>query len=154
MSIAWKYLNKRAGTTQAIKDYNSMKFIMESTDDEIKKSYEGMLNVGSQQIDGMPHVHNPKAGEERITKGIDEIDVLKERYRQAVAYMEWFQPAWGQLSEDEKFVLRTFYIGEDKYQGSSAVDIVCSKQHIERSSAYNRKNRALNHLSVLLYGKE
>ena len=65
-----------------------MQFIIDHTDDEIKAAYQKMSGMSSPQFDGMPHSHNPQAGEERIIKGIEEIDVLKERYRQAMEYME------------------------------------------------------------------
>lgn len=152
MSIVWKYLDKRRGAVQAVKDYGSMRFIIENTDDEIKKVYSGMTGLGSPGMDGLPHAHDPKAGEERLVSSLDEIDVLKERYRQAMEYMAWFVPAWGSLDEDERFVLSTFY-KEEAYGKESAVDIICEEYNIERSSAYNRKNRALNHLVTLLFGK-
>ena len=74
--------------------------------------------------------------------------VLRERYRQAKEYMEWFQPAWDNLSEDERYVLEQFYWREDQ-------NIYTIFEHfgIERSSAYNKKNRAVQHLTLLLYGK-
>ncbi len=40
----------------------------------------------------------------------------------------------------------------EKYGGSAIYDI-CDHFGIERSSAYNRKNRALSHLVTLLFGK-
>ena len=36
MNVVWKYLDKRAGAVAALKDFGSMKFIIENTDDEIK----------------------------------------------------------------------------------------------------------------------
>ena len=152
MSIIWKYLDKRSAAVDALKDYGSMKFIIGHTDDEVKSAYEKMGGVSSPQLDGMPRSHNPQASEDRIVKGIEEIDVLKERYRQAVEYMAWFLPAWNELTEDERYVLQTFY-GEDNQYGASAIYAVCDRFGIERSSAYNRKNRALSHLAVLLFGK-
>ena len=92
------------------------------------------------------------AGENRILKGIEEIDVLKERYRQAVEFMEWFQPAWNTLSDEEQVVLELFYISGDGNQ-TDAVLAICERFYIERSSAYKKKDRALTHLAVLLYGK-
>lgn len=151
MSIVWKYLDKRSAAVDALKDYGSMKFIIDHTDDEIKAAYQKMGGVSSPQYDGMPHSHNPQAGEDRIMKGIEEIDVLRERYRQAAEYMEWFVPAWNELTEDERYVLETFY-SEDERQTDSIYDI-CDHFGIERSSAYNRKNRALGKLVTLLYGK-
>lgn len=152
MSVIWKYLDKRAGAIEAIKDYGSMKFIIEHTDEEIKAAYEKMSGMSSPQLDGMPHSHNPQAGEERIIKGIEEIDILRERYRQAVEYMNWFVPVWNELSEDERYVLQAFY-SEDNEYGSGAADDVAEHFCIERASAYRRKNRALERLTVLLFGK-
>ena len=110
MSIMWKYLDKRSATIAAIKDYDAMQFIINSTDDEIKRVHEKMTSVGSPKWDGMPRTHNPQAGEERILAGIAEIDILKERYRQAVEYMDWFKPAWEQLSDDDQYCLETFTV--------------------------------------------
>lgn len=104
------------------------------------------------KFDDMPHVHNPTAAEDKILSGIEEIDVLKERYRQACEYLEWFIPAWGQLSEEEQYLLKTFY--SDTSSATGAVYDICDRFRIERSSAYNKKNRALEHLQVLLFGKE
>ena len=90
MSIMWKYLDKRSATIAAIKDYDAMQFILSSTGDEIKRTYEKMTGIGSPNYDGMPKACNPQAAEDRIIKNIDEIDIIKERYRQAVEYMDWF----------------------------------------------------------------
>ncbi len=152
MSIAWKYLDKRRGAVQAVKDYGSMQFIIENTDEEIKKVYSKMAGVSSPGMDGMPHAHNPRSGEERLVSGIEEIDVLKERYRQAVEYMDWFVPAWESLTEDERYVLRTFYEC-DVFSMELTADSIAGHYNIERASAYRRKNRALEKLTVLLFGK-
>ena len=145
MSIIWKYLDKRSATVEAIKDYSSMQFIIEHTDEKIKEEQNKMVSLGSPRYNGMPHSHNPRAAEDRIIGGIEEIDVLKERYRQAVEYMEWFQPSWDQLTPDE------FYT--EGYEDTNVVYAIRDKYNIERSSAYNKKNRALQHLQVLLFGK-
>lgn len=153
MSIVWKYLDKRTAAVEALKDYPSMQFILENTDKNIEAEQDKMTSLGSPNMDGMPHGHNPTAGEDRLIDGIEKIDVLKERYRQAVEYMQWFKPAWNELSEDEQFILENFYLAGNEY-GSGAVDTIAERFHVERSSAYNKKNRALKHLTVLLYGKE
>ncbi len=153
MSIIWKYLDKRSAAVDALKDYSNMKFIIEHTDDEIKAAYEKMGGVSSPQSDGMPRTHNPHAVEDRMIKGIEEIDILRERYRQAVEYMEWFLPAWEELSEDDRYVLDAFY-NEDNEYGSGMADEVADYFGIERASAYRRKNRVLAKLTTLLFVKQ
>ena len=152
MSIMWRYLDKRSATIAAIKDYYNMKFIIRDTGEEIRSVYESAASVSSPKLDDMPKAHNPTAGEDRTIKAIEEIDLLRERYRQACEYMTWFQPAWDTLSEDDRFVLDAFYSSENSY-GSGAADAVCDHFCIERTSAYRKKNRALENLTTLLYGK-
>ena len=151
MSIMWKYLDKRGAAIRVLKDYESMKFIIANTDDEIKGIQIDMITPGSPSLSGMPKAHNPQAGVDKIIRALDEIDVLKERYRQAMEYMDWFKPAWDSLSDDERYILECFYIDDETATG--AVYDVCEYFSIERSSAYNRKNRALEKLVVQLYGR-
>lgn len=106
----------------ALKNYGSMKFIIERTDDEIEAAYEKMGGIGSPQSDGMPRTHNTHAAEDRMIKGIEEINMLKEHYQQAMEYMVWPLPAWEKLSEDECYVMDAFYSKKNKY-GSSATDV-------------------------------
>ena len=152
MSIMWKYLDKRSATIEAIKDYDAMQFIIQNTDAEIRKTYESMVSIGSPKLTGMPRAQSPQACEERTINAIEEIDILKERYRQAVEYMDWFQPAWEQLSDDDRYCLEAFYGDENSY-GSSAAAYVAQRLQVEQPTAYKRKNRALDQLKVLLFGK-
>ena len=100
-------------------------------------------------MDGLPHSHNTQAAEDRLINSIEEIDTIKERYRQAVEYMNWFKPAWNQLSDEERHLLGMFY----ETPGKNAVGIIEETYKVEKTSAYNKKNRALDHLTTLLYGK-
>lgn len=148
MNIIWQYLDKRSAAINALKDYSSMAYIIAHTDEEIADIHDDMTSIGSPTFSDTPSkISNPQSGEIRLTTAIDEIDVLRERYRQAKEYMEWFQPAWNALSEDERFLLEQFYWHKtDVYE-------ICDRFGIERSSAYNKKNRAVQHLTLLLYGK-
>ena len=151
-NIPWTYLDKTNATVKALKDYSKMQHIIDFTDDEIRQVEEQMAGVGSLKIDGMPRNPDPQAGEERMITGMKQIDVLRERLRQANEYMRWFLPGWNALSEDDRFILDTYYSKDNEY-GSNAVDTVSDHFGIERSSAYRRKNRALENLTTLLYGR-
>lgn len=150
MHISWNFLDKRKATIKAIEAFNSMNFIIRHTDEDIAAVRVKMEGVGSPNLDGLPHAHNPSAAEERIINCIEEIDTLKERYRQAKEYMAWFRPAWDQLTEEEQFVLEAFYIDADE---GGANQVIQDEMNVSQSGAYNKKNRALDHLTLLLYGK-
>lgn len=152
MNIIWQYLDKRGAAINALKDYNSMAYIIDHTDEEIANIHDDMTSIGSPAFSDMPsNISNPQSGEIRLTAAIDEIDVLRERYRQAKEYMEWFQPAWDTLSEDERFVLERFYWEDDERY--DALSEICDRFSIERTSAYKKKNRAVAKLALLLFGK-
>ena len=76
MSVMWKYLDKRAATIAALKDYGSMKFILDHTDEQIAAERERMVGLAAPNMDGMPHAHNPAAGEDRVISAVDKVDVL------------------------------------------------------------------------------
>ena len=150
-NIPWTYLDKTNATVKALKDYSKMKHIIDFTDDEIRQVEEQMAGVGSMKIDGMPRNPDPQAGEERMITGMKQIDVLKERLRQAEEYMAWFQPCWDALSDDDRFVLECFY-SNSKY-GAGAADVIAEHFFIEQASAHRKKIRALDNLTTLLYGR-
>lgn len=150
--IAWKYLNKKIAATEALKDYTVMKFIVENNSCALEETRNRMTAIPSSSISAAPNIKNPNIAETRLAASLDEIDVLKERYRRLLEYMEWFEPAWTALSEDEQFVLTEFYSEDDNRQ-IDTIGNICERYHIERSSAYNKKNRALERLAMFLYGK-
>ena len=153
LSIIWKYLDKRTATINAIKDYDSMAFIIKSTEKEIERANDKLISAGGMKLNDMPKTtHDPKAGEKAILSVVDEINILQERYNQAMEYMSWFKPAWAQLTEEEQFVLKAFYSENNGY-GCNAVYVISDKLNIEQSAAYKRKNRALSRLTVLLFGR-
>lgn len=137
MNISWQYLDKRNATINALKDYASMRHILSHTVEEIAPP----------MLSRQPG--NPPSGE---VENVDQMDVLSARSQQAEEYMAWFQPGWDALSEDERFVLNQFYQSEENKQIDNIYEI-CDRFHIERSTAYKKKDRALAHLTLLLYGK-
>lgn len=153
MNIAWIYLDKRNATINALKDYESMNFLLKNAQAEVAAQQDNMTSLGSPVLSDMPKgASNPHAVENRVVKTLDMINILNERYQRAVEYMRWFQPAWQVLTEDEQFVLSRFYLDDDSRQADSVAE-VCERYHIERTSAYKKKDRALSHLTLLLYGK-
>ena len=149
--IAWKYLNKPSATVAALQDYSTMRDIINITPQETKELYDRMVSVGSRRMTGLPASWNPQAGEERLVKSLDTLDVIQERYRQAVEYMGWFEPAWATLTDTEQIVLREFYMNGSRKSGATArlQDMLFfSERQVERL-----RSRALSRLTHMLFGK-
>lgn len=153
MNIAWQYLDKRAATVSALKDYESMKSIAEQAPHELANLRQQMMRINSPAMSDMPRdPFDPHSGESRTARALDALDALSAKYQQALSYMAWFQPGWQALTEDERFVLRCFYMTEEQHQADNVCEI-CEAFHIERTSAYKKKDRALSRLSLMLYGR-
>ena len=114
----------------ALKDYRSMKAILATTAEEIANVRQDMVRIGGMRFEESAHgARNPQAEE----------------------FMAWFQPAWDVLGEDEKTVLTMFYLSENGK--TDAIEEISERFCVERSSAYKKKERALAHLALLLYGR-
>lgn len=148
--IALKYINKNAATIAAIRDYNNMRFIINNTPEEIKDVYEKMSAPRTPKLSGIPSARNPQAGADKLVAQIDKLDILRERYSQAIEYMKWFEPAWSSMTDAEQRILSEFYMGDNQKSGATyrlINELNYSESHVERLRA-----AALNHLRGLLYG--
>ncbi|MDL2317713.1 hypothetical protein LJC74_01280 [Eubacteriales bacterium OttesenSCG-928-A19] len=153
MRIEWVYLDKRAATVAALKDLSAMEFILLNYKDDAEEAQARKTSVKTGPVRITSNSRNPQGAETRLAATLDTIDLLSERYFGALEYMAWFKPAYDMLSADEQYLLTTFYAGGDT-SSTDCVELICDHFHIERSTAYNKKNRALSHLVSLLYGSE
>lgn len=152
MSIMWNYLDKRRATVAALKDYDSMKFIIDSYHDDLKLTKEQMVGLSSPQYGFAPGNSNKdNPTEHRLIHGINQVTKLNERYQQARLYFKWFEPAWQELPKDERFVLNACYRAPNQSM-NEGLTLLMDKYFIAKTTAYNRKNKALDHLTLLLYG--
>lgn len=92
---------------------------------------------------------HPPAGADKLAAQIDKLDILRERYRQAIEYMDWFEPAWSSSTDTEQRILSEFYMTDNQKSGATYClmdELRYSESHIERL-----RSNALNHLRSLLY---
>lgn len=154
MTIPWMYLDKETASVNALKDYASMEHIINNYSDDLKESNEFLISLQSPTLseDYGKTAGNPASYERRMADSIDRIDVVRERYQKAMAYMRWFNPAWAALSDGERYVLESFFLSENVSR-TELVQRLCDELHCEKSSVYRAKDKALKRLALLLYGK-
>ena len=148
--IAMRYLDKCYATRGVLRDYRTMMNVIEITPDEIKAAYEDATAPRTPALSHAPAAHDPLAGENKLAATIDDLDILRERYRKAIEFMDWFEPAWNVLSEQERMILREFYMAGSFRSGATErlhEQLKCSEKHVERL-----RGRALSRLALLLYG--
>lgn len=149
--ITWRYVDRQAAAIKALRDYATMEAIIASTPDDLKAIKADVPGLSSPRLDGSRGCFNPHASEERIIRHMERIDNRTRKYLQAKDYMDWFNPAWEALTDEERWMLEVFYLSDDDKR--NAIEEICYRFSIERSSAYNKKNRALERFAALLYGR-
>ena len=153
MTIQWVYLNKDTATIDALKDYCGMKHILLSYSDDVTETQEYLSSIHTPMLSwNAPGLVNPHATDGSIARSLDLIDVLKDRYQQALEYMAWFLPAWNVLSEEERFILSEFFM-KDGVKKTEVISKMIGRLNIERAQVYRQREKAIRHLSLLLYGK-
>ena len=149
--IAWKYIDKSSATIGAIRDYASMRNIINITPQDIKELYDRMVSPRNGKMSHTPRNYNPGSAEDKLASSLDKLDAMQERYRLAIEYMGWFEPAWSSLTDTEQCILREFYMAGTLKSGATArlKDVLnFSEPHIERL-----RGKALSRLALLLFGK-
>ena len=149
--IIFRYFDRKSAAIKVLRDYKSMEKIIKNTKGKILDEQMKMYSLGSFAMDGMPHAHNLHSREDRITNSIDKIDFLKDRYEAAREYMSWVNPAWHSLTEEEQYLLSQFYFDEDARRDNLITDIA-DRMCICTQSVYNKKNKALEKFTMLLFG--
>ena len=149
--IAMNYLDKQYATKNVLRDYRRMERVIEITPDEIKAAYEAMVNPRTPTLSQTPAAHNPLAGENRLAAAIDDADILRERYRAAVEYMEWFEPAWQALTDEERLVLTEFYMMGSFRSGANRR--LREKYDYSERSIERLRSNAFDAITALLYGR-
>ena len=73
---------------------------------------------------------------------------LQWRLEQAQNWLACTDRALAVLSKEEKLVLHRFYISPEK----GSIERLCNELGLESSSVYRKRDKALRHFTVALYG--
>ena len=152
MKIAWVYLDKKAAAIKAVKDYRSMDNIIQNYNTARAEEWSRMYPAHSSVVSLAPRSTGTVApDQERIAEAIDAISALDERYHCAAEFMNWFLPAWSGLDDAERFILSEFYQNSNISRDILISNISC-ELFLERAQIYRYKDKALEHLALMLYG--
>lgn len=148
----WDYFDYRKAAIAVLQDYATQAVILEHADAAAEEKQASLTTIASPRTDGLPGAKNPRAAEERICAVIDQVDALKVRKQRAQDYMNWFNPAWEALGDDERLVLEVFFL--DGLSAEDAAVKAADHFYVERKSAFAKKQRALGKFARLLYGRD
>lgn len=139
----WKY-----EAMEKLKSYNAKKQALRSIPEEITRLESEMRSIRSATSDGTPVTGGGSGREDRYLSNIVHREELSRSLEQAKVWVSLVDAGLAILSQEERLVLDRFYINPAR----GNVDRLCGEMGIEKSQVYARKDSALHHFTISLYG--
>lgn len=141
-------MNWKNEAMDRLKQYDAMRLAAINIPQEIKRLEADSVALRGIRTDSTAVISGNSRREEAILDNMMSRQELMWRLEQAKSWLSCMDRALGALSGEEKLVLQRFYISPEK----GSVERLCSELGLESSSVYRKRDKALRHFTVALYG--
>lgn len=141
-------MNWKREAVDKLKNYEAHKLALESLPKEIRRLESSFAGIRSATTDGTPISGGGNTREDSMLSNIVHRDELKRRLKEARLWVSMVDKALAVLDDEEQLVLDRFYIHRTK----GAVEALCESLNLEKSAVYDRRDKALRHFTLALYG--
>ena len=141
-------MNWKREAIDKLKNYEAHREALENIPKEIKRLESAYAGIRSATTDGTPVSGGGNTREDSMLSNIVHRDELKRRLREARLWVAQVDKALAVLDDEERLVLDRFYI----HRAKGAVEALCEILGLEKSAVYDRRDRALRHFTLALYG--
>ncbi len=131
-----------------LKGYGAHKRALENIPDELARLKSAYQHIRSARTDSTPVVGGGNTREDVMLSNIVHRQELELTLRQAKLWVAVVDRALAILDDEERLVLGRFYI----QRGKGNVQRLCDELRLEQSSVYRRRDSALRHFTLALYG--
>lgn len=139
----WKY-----EAIDKLKGYEAHKRALENIPLEIERLQEAFTGIRSSMTDSTPVSGGGSTREDTLLSNIVHREELQHALKQAKIWVREVEAGLAVLDDEERMVLQRFYISRAK----GAVNRICEELGVEKSAVYDRRDKALRHFTVALYG--
>ena len=141
-------MNWKREAADKLKNYEAHKQALECLPKEIRRLESAYTGIRSATTDGTPISGGGSTREDSMLSNIVHRDELKRRLKEARLWVAQVDKALAVLDDEERLVLDRFYIHRTK----GAVEVLCESLNLEKSAIYDRRDKALRHFTLALYG--
>lgn len=131
-----------------LRDHEAKKNALESISMQICQLEEALTSIRSATADGTAVPGGGNAREDMMISNVVKRQELAYALKQAKYSVLLVEKALKKLSDQEKLILDRFYINHHK----GSVDRLCEELGVEKATVYRRKDDALRHFTLALYG--
>lgn len=140
----WKY-----EAIEKLKEYSAKKQSLKSIPEEMARLESAMQSIRSATADGTPVSGGGSGREDMMLSNIVHREELARSLEQAKKWVSLVDSGLESLSADEKKILSRFYISPAR----GNVDALCEELGVEKAQVYRRRDSALRHFTLCLYGQ-
>lgn len=141
-------MNWKFEAIEKLKQYEAKKYSLKSIPVEIARLESAMQSIRSATADGTPVKGGGSGREDMMLSNIVHREELGRSLEQAQKWVALVDAGLEILSAEERLILDRFYINPAK----GNVDRLCGELVIEKSQVYAKKDSALHHFTISLYG--
>lgn len=140
-------MNWKCEAVDKLRQYAARQAALENIPEEIerlKSKYSAIHGSAPEEVS----VQGGGSQEDALLTNIALREELERQRDDAAAWVEIVARALGCLDEEERLILDRFYI----HRAKGHVDRLSAELGVERQAVYNRKDKALRHFTIALYG--
>lgn len=141
-------MNWKFEAIEKLKQYEAKKKALQSIPEEIRRLESAMRSIRGATSDGTPVQGGGSGREDMILSNIVHREELERSLEQAKIWVGLVDAGLEILSAEERQILDRFYI----HPARGNVDRLCEELGVEKSQVYARKDSALHHFTISLYG--
>lgn len=141
-------MNWKFEAMEKLKQYEAKKQSLQSIPNEIARLELAMKSIRSATADGTPVQGGGSGREDMLLSNIVHRQELERSLEQAKKWVKIVEGGLAVLGEDERLILDRFYINP----APGNVDRLCGELGIEQATVYRRREKALHHFTLSLYG--
>ena len=141
-------MNWKFEAIEKLKQYEAKKQSLTSIPWEIKRLESAMQSIRSATADGTPAKGSGSGRGDMMLSSIVHREELERSLEQAKKWGARVDAGMEILSAEERLILDRFYI----HPARGNVDRLCAELGVEQSSVYRRRDKALHHFTLCLYG--
>lgn len=141
-------MNWKFEAIEKLKQYEAKKQSLTCIPEEIARLESAMQSIRSATADGKPVKGGGSGREDMMLSNIVHREELERSLEQAKMWVALVDAGLETLSAEERLILNRFYI----HPAKGNVDRLCGELGVEKSQVYARKDAALHHFTISLYG--
>lgn len=141
-------MNWKKEAIEKLKEYNARKQSITSIPMEIAQLESAVRGIRSASADGVAISGGGSGREDMLLSNICKREELKRSLATAKVWVAQVEDAMSVLNQEERLVLDRFYINPAR----GNVDRLCGELNVEKPTIYRRKDDALRHFTICLYG--